>query len=94
MATTTIRIDDELKKRVSTAAERVGKTTHAFILEASTQTVEQAELHDEFHRVAESRWKTILATGKTVSWDDAKTYLRARAGGTRPRKPAARKIDR
>jgi predicted transcriptional regulator len=36
MATNTIRIDDELKKRVSTAAERVGKTTHAFILEAIT----------------------------------------------------------
>jgi predicted transcriptional regulator len=94
MSTTTIRIEDDLKARVAAAAERAGKTPHAFILEAIAQTVEQAELDDEFHRLADRRWAKVLATGKTVSWDDAKTYLEARARGDRTRRPAARKLAR
>jgi predicted transcriptional regulator len=94
MATTTIRIDDELKTRVASAAERTGKTAHAFILEAIAQTVEQVEQDDEFHRLADERWSKVLAKGKTVPWDEAKAYLAARARGERPIKPAARKLSR
>lgn len=32
--------------------------------------------------------------GKTVAWDEAKTYLAARARGERPTKQAARKLGR
>jgi len=94
MSTTTIRIEEELKARVSAAAERAGKTTHAFILEAIAQTVEQSEVDDEFQQLAEGRWTTVLATGKTVAWDDAKAWLQARAQGERVRKPVARKSGR
>lgn len=94
MPTTTIRIEDELKARVATAADREGKTTHAFILEAIAQTVEQVELDDDFHRIADARWAEVLATGKTVPWADARTYLEARSRGKRPRKPVARKLGR
>lgn len=94
MSTTTIRIDDDLKKRVAAAAERAGKTSHGFIVDAIAQTVEQAELNDEFHRVADERWAKILATGKTVSWDEMRSYLMARARGKSPRRPRARKLVR
>ncbi len=94
MTTTTIRIDDDLKARVAAAAERAGKTAHAFILDAIAQTVDQAELDEELHRVADARWAGVLATGKTVAWDDAKAYLAARARGERPRKPVASKSAR
>lgn len=94
MSTTTIRIDDELKTRVAAAAERTGKTAHAFILDAIAQTVEHVEQDDEFHRVADERWAKVLAKGKTVPWDEAKAYLAARARGERPTKPAARKLAR
>ena len=94
MSTTTIRIEDELKARVAAAAERAGKTTHAFILDAIAETVEQAELDVEFHRIADERWAKVLATQKTVLWDEAKAYLAARSRGERPRKPAARKLGR
>jgi predicted transcriptional regulator len=92
MTTTTIRLEDDLKARVAAAAEREGKTAHAFILDAIAQTVEQAELDEEFQRVAEGRWKKVLDTGKTVAWDDAKAYLKARALGGAARKPTARKL--
>lgn len=90
MTTTTIRIEDDLKARVATAAERAGKTAHAFMLEAIAHTVEQAELDEAFHRIADERWAQVLATGRTVPWDDAKAWLEARSRRERPRKPTSR----
>lgn len=92
MSTTTIRLDDDLKARVAAAAQRAGKTAHAFILDAIAQTVEQVELDNAFNAVADQRWANIQATSKTVPWDDAKAYLAARAHGEPARKPAARKL--
>jgi predicted transcriptional regulator len=89
---TTIRLDDALIARVAAAAERGGETAHAFILDAIARVVEQAELDEEFQRIAEERWTEVVATGKTVPWDDAETYLEARAAGGRPGKPAAGKL--
>lgn len=94
MPTTTIRIEDELKARISVAAERAGKTAHAFILDAIAQKVEQAEIDEAFHQAADERWARLLTTGKSVSWADAKTYLEARSRGERPGKPVARKAGR
>jgi predicted transcriptional regulator len=92
MSTTTIRIDDELKARVAVAAERAGKTSHAFIVEAIARTVEQVELDEAFDRVADDRWAALLAKQKSVAWGDAKVWLDARARGERPRRPSARKL--
>jgi predicted transcriptional regulator len=94
MPTTTIRIEKTLKARIAAAAERAGKTTHAFILDSIAQTVEQVELEEDFHRVADTRWAKIAAGGKTVPWDEAKANLQARSRGQRPRKPVARKLGR
>lgn len=94
MSTTTIRLDEALKARVAEAAERSGKTAHAFILDAIAQTVEQAEFEAAFQRMADERWEKLLASGKTVAWDDAKGYLESRARGERVRKPVARKFAR
>jgi predicted transcriptional regulator len=94
MGTTTIRIDDDLKRRVAAAAERTGKTTHAFILDALSETVEHVELDDAFHALADERWANILATGQTVSWDAAKAWLESRSRGENPLTPVARKPER
>ena len=92
MSTTTIRIEDDLKARVAAAAQHAGKTAHAFILDAISQTVEQVELDNAFNTLADQRWANIQASGKTVPWDAAKTSLAARASGEPARKPAARKL--
>jgi predicted transcriptional regulator len=94
MSTTTIRIDAELKERVDAVAQRAGKTVHAFLLDSISKTVEQAELDEAFHRVADKRFAKVMSSGKTVAWDDAKRYLEARARGVKARKPAARKLAR
>lgn len=90
MTTTTIRIDESMKARIATAANRAGKTAHAFIVDAISQTIDQVELDIEFNEVAQERWKGILATGKTVAWDDTKKYLTARSQGKNPSRPLVR----
>jgi len=94
MATTTIRIDDDLKARVAAAAERAGTTAHAFMLDAIISTVEQDETDEAFRLVADARWATMLETGQTVAWNDAKAWLRARSRGENPSRPAPRKPGR
>lgn len=94
VSTTTIRIEDKLKARVAAAAESQGKTPHAFILEAISRQVEQAEQDAEFHRAADERWAKVLASGKTVPWDKVRAYLEARSRGAKARRPAARKLGR
>ena len=90
MSTTTIRLEDDLKTRINAAAAQAGKTAHAFILEALAQTVEQVELDNSFHALADERWARIRATGQTVDWEEGKAYLSARAEGKHPHKPATR----
>ncbi len=98
MSTTTIRIEDDLKARLAAAAQQMGKSAHAFIVDSLAQTVEQVELDAAFHTLADERWANIRATGKTVAWDDTKAYLIARANaksdGKRPRKPTAHKLGK
>ena len=90
MPTTTIRLDDTMKERIAAAADHAGKSAHAFILDAISQTVEQVEIDSEFNAIADERWKAILACGKTVSWEDAKAYLTAKSRGESPNRPLAR----
>ena len=94
MSTTTIRLDEQLEARLAAAAERAGMTAHAFILEAIERSIEQCEMEDAFHRVAEQRWVSLLAGGRSIAWDQASAYVAARARGERPRKPAARPLKR
>jgi predicted transcriptional regulator len=89
---TTVRIDDALEARVEAAAAGAGKTADAFILDAITESVEQAEEDAVFQRLADRRWAEIRATGVTVPWDDAKAWLEARARGERPVPPTGRAL--
>jgi predicted DNA-binding protein len=94
MATTTIRIPDDLKERVAAAAKREGKTAHSFILEAIAEKAEQEERRSNFDDVAERRFAEIVASGKTVPWGEMRAYLEDRLAGKTARRPAAKKLAR
>ena len=91
MSTTTVRLDDSLKARVAVAAQRAGKTPHALIVDAIQAMVQQTEIDADFERVADQRWARLMATGETVAWDDAKTWIEARAQGKAEAKPQAKR---
>ncbi len=94
MSTTTIRLPKDLKERVAAAAERAGKTSHSFILEAISEKADEEERRADFNDAAEKRYAKIVASGKTIPWHEMRSYLEHRAankGGTRP---VARKLAR
>ena len=94
MSTTTIRLPEDLKARVASAAKRAGTTTHAFILEAIAERTAQEERQAEFDTQAEARYAHIIASGKTIPWKEMRRYLEARIAGKAVKAPAARKLSR
>lgn len=94
MSTTTIRLPDDLKARIATAAKRAGTTAHGFILEAIAEKTEQAERRADFDAEAEDRYAGIVATGKTIPWQEMRVYLEARMAGKDALRPVARKLAR
>lgn len=94
MSTTTIRLPEDLKARVAAAAKRSGTTTHGFILEAIAEKAEQADLRSNFDAVAEERYAGIVASGKTIPWQEMRGYLEERLAGKAAKRPATRKLAR
>lgn len=94
MSTTTIRLSNELKARIAAAAKRAGTTPHSFILEAIAEKADQEERRGEFNDLADQRYAQIIATGKTLSWNEMRSYLEARVAGKPATRPRARKLPR
>ena len=94
MSTTTIRLPDDLKERVSRAARLAGTTSHNFILEAIAEKAELTEQRNNFLSVAESRYSAIVASGRTIPWADMQRYLKGKVAGKKVTRPAAKKLAR
>lgn len=94
MSTTTIRLPEDLKARVSLVSDRIGKTAHSFILEAIAEKTEQEERRNCFHDLADERYAKFIATGETIPWSEMRDYLEKRLAGKDAVRPSARKFAR
>ncbi len=94
MPTTTIRMPEDLKARVAAAARRADTTPHGFILEAIAEKAAQEERRADFDGVAEDRYARIVASGKTIPWQEMRGYLEARIAGKAVKRPLAHKLAR
>ena len=94
MSTTTIRLPDELKARVAEAAKQAGTTSHNFILEAIAEKADLAAERAAFHASADQSYAQFLESGKSIPWEEARTYLKDRLAGKAVQRPVARKLDR
>jgi predicted transcriptional regulator len=92
MSTTTIRLPQDLKERVARAAERAGTTAHSFILDAIAEKAEQEERRGEFQNAAERRYAEIVASGKTVPWNEMRRYLEGRLADDKIARPKPRTL--
>lgn len=90
MSTTTIRMPENLKERVAAAAKRSGTTAHGFILEAIAEKAAQEEFRADFDAVAEARFAKLVASGKTIPWQEMRGFLEARVTGKAAKLPLAR----
>ena len=91
---TTIRLPEDLKDRIAHAADRAGMTSHAFILDAIVDRVDEEDRRNDFHDPAERRYAEIAASGMTVPWSEMRTYLENRLAGRKTSRPKARKLAR
>jgi predicted transcriptional regulator len=92
MATTSLKLPDNLKQRISTLAEAVGKTPHAFMVEALTEQTERAEKRQTFLQSAQQARQHYEETGIAYAAEDVHQYLKAKITGQSP--PAPQPIKR
>ena len=64
------------------------------ILEAISDRVNQEERQGDFNELADTRYAHIIATGKTISWNEMRGYLEDRLAGKTTTRPVARKLAR
>ena len=86
-ATTTLKLPDNLKKRIAPLAESAGKTAHAWMVEAIETQATLAEKRTAFVADARAAEAEVERTGKVYAFDDVHRYMRALASGKKARRP-------
>jgi predicted transcriptional regulator len=86
-ATTTLKLPAPLKARIVPLAQSVGKTPHAWMVDALEAQVMLAEMREAFVAEAEASAADIDAGGPLYAAEDVQAYIVARAAGKRAPKP-------
>ena len=92
MPITSIRLPEDLKNRITQAAERAGTTSHAFMLNAIAERVTEDERRNDFYDSAQRRYAEIVASGMTIPWSEMRIHLEHQLAGRATSRPAARKL--
>ena len=90
--TTTLKLPDDLKARIATAAEHAGKTPHAFMLEALQMQTDLAELRRHFVDEALLAREEVAQYGLVYDADEVFSYLQARLEGKPAQRPDPTKL--
>lgn len=90
MSATSLKLPDDLKRRIERLASASNKTPHAFMVDALVREAERGELRARFAADAAASEAQALASGKAYSLGAAFDYLGARAAGVKARRPKAR----
>ena len=92
MATTTIRLSEELKARGSRSAPARRPTASSS--KPSPRRPSGKNGAAISIAIAERRFAEIIASGKTVPWSEMRRYLEDRVAGKKGVRPVARKLAR
>ena len=90
MSATSLKLPEDLKRRIARLAARAGQTPHAFMVDALAREAERSELRARFAADAAESEREALETGTAHALDVAFKYLEARVVGKRTRRPRAR----
>ncbi len=90
MAATSLKLPEDLKRRIERLAGAANKTPHAFMVEALSQEADRAESRARFAQDAALSENETMESGKAVPLGTAFDYLEARAAGKGVRRPRAR----
>lgn len=84
---TTLKVPGELRARIARLAKKVGRTPHAFMLEALERQIKREERMEEFVEEALAADRDIEAGGEVYASEDVHAWLTTLARGERTRRP-------
>jgi predicted transcriptional regulator len=87
MAATSLKLPDELKRRISQLVSGSDRTVHSFMVEAIEQAAAREELRRRFGAEAALAEEETERSGKVYDAAEAFKYLETRAKGGPIRKP-------
>jgi predicted transcriptional regulator len=90
MAATSLKLPDDLKRRLERLAAHARKTPHAFMLEVLAREAERSELRQRFAADAAQSEQEALSSGKAHPLAATFDYLEKRVAGAKVRRPKAR----
>jgi predicted transcriptional regulator len=90
VSATSLKLPDDLKRRIARLAASSGQTPHAFMVDALAREAERSELRQRFAAEAADSEREALGSGKAHSLDATFDYLAAKIGGKSPRRPRPR----
>jgi predicted transcriptional regulator len=90
VSATSLKLPDDLKRRIAKLAASTGQTPHAFMVDALAREAERSELRQRFAAESADSEREALGSGKSHSLDAAFGYLAARVSGKNPRRPRPR----
>ena len=86
-ATTTLKLPEELKARIASAAQASGKSPHAFMVEALETQARLAEMRQSFINDAIASAAEVDAGGALYAMEDVQAYIQARTSGKAAKRP-------
>ncbi|MBI5918679.1 MAG: hypothetical protein HY849_04825 [Nitrosomonadales bacterium] len=91
-ATTTIKLSDELKARISAAAAAANQTPHAYMIEALAAQTVLVERRQSFVADALLAEQEVAEYGLILDADEVFSYLQSKLDGVAATRPAAKKL--
>ena len=87
-----LRVPDDVKRRIAKLAKSRDTTTHAFMLQAIREKLAAEEARAAFYTEAQRRLARMKKYGRGIAASEVFDYLRDRAKGGKPSRPKPRRI--
>ncbi|MGQ0836622.1 MAG: CopG family ribbon-helix-helix protein [Gammaproteobacteria bacterium] len=87
MAATSLKLPDDLKRRLERLAAHARKSPHAYMVEVLAREAERSELRERFAADAALSERQAFASGRSHSLATAFDYLERRAESGKVRRP-------
>jgi predicted transcriptional regulator len=88
MTTTSLKLPDELKQRAVSAAQELGISPHAFMVDAIRHAAQAVEQRSSFVAQAGEARTEMLQQGMGHDAEDVRAYLRRRLNDGQTSRPA------
>lgn len=87
-----LRLSEQVKKRIVKLSAALGSTPHAFMVAAINEKLDSDATRLAFQAEAEQRLARMKRTGKAIPAAEVFDYVRAKAAAQKPARPKSRRL--